>query len=171
MIGIPNIPTIGKIGNIDVNAWIQLVLQARTTGKDLLEELRNQIRNDPRLAALVTTLEGLLGQPLGGISDEEIRRLSNHWNSLNSATVRDLPKEEEPPHPPPPPAPTVFPYGVRLTAIPPRLRNDAHLLKSGDVVWRYGRQQAMWVVKSAEDQTRHAAPDADPEWIEEFTMP
>lgn len=71
--------------------------------------------------------------------------------------------------PPPPPPPTAFPYNMRLTGFHPRTRNDAHLLKPGDVIWRLGGQAA-WVVRSASDPLRHSAPDSDPAWREDQTI-
>src|SRR5688572_13895647 len=99
MTGLP-----GNLGNIDINALIELFKKARDTGKSVLQEALKALANDPRLKGIVDQLQNLFGKPVIELTDEELTNLIGSWHKGLSAKSKDMVDEPTPPPPPPPPA-------------------------------------------------------------------
>jgi hypothetical protein len=145
---------LSKLQGIDIGGLLDLFKRARTTGRSVLEDLRERIRTHPELTTIHNDLERLLGPLFDGPSDEEIEASHQRWLSSFGQDVHDLPKFD--PAPKPQPGPTEFPYGTVLNFHPLQM-NEAALLKSGDKMYKM-IAGAKYQVRRADDTTR---PDPD----------
>ena len=129
------IPVIAALGSFDINKWIATIKRARDIGKSLWDG----IKSNPELQDLRSDLRDLLQKPVKDITDDELKRIAAHWQTLNDQQVHDLPKEVDPP------PPAEFPYG-EVQIVHPRISDDADLLKSGDVIYKRIDKSVGWIV-------------------------
>lgn len=122
------------------------------------EALAKRISNDPpdsiqEYAALIEEAQTLVNELLGQRELPEFDPAAAKAARAQAlqgymASDADLDTLPAPPPPPPPPGPTVFPYGKEQNQ-PPRVMDIAHLLRSGDVIYRRVDRSALWIVLAA----------------------
>lgn len=134
--------TIPNIGNIDINAYVELLKRARDAGRTILGGLREQLKSNPDIQILIDQIRKLTSKSTVTLTDAELTNLIESWRSGLMAKSKPFPGEDTPP--PPPPPPISFPYGTELNWHP--LIDDlAHLLRPTDRIWRRKDGSTGWV--------------------------
>jgi hypothetical protein len=133
------IPGLKLPGNLSIDDIIALFRNARETGNAVLEALREAVRSNPQLQALLKQFEGIFGKPVIELTDEELTNLIGSWHRGLTARSKDM-VDDVPPPPPPPtgildsdPGMQPFPKDVYVTRSTP-LKYVIHSGTIGDPV-------------------------------------
>ena len=97
------VPGLNLPGNLSIDDIIGLFKNARETGKAVLEALREAVKSNPQLQALLKQFEAIFGKPVIELTDAELTDLIGSWHA--GLTKKSKPMQEDPPPPPPPPPP------------------------------------------------------------------
>ena len=156
--------TIPNLGNIDINAYVAILKRARDTGKAILGNLREELKGNPDIKAVIDLIEGLIRKPVTQLTDAELKNLIASWHTGNQAKSKPFPQEPVDPIDPPPPV--TFPYDKELNWHP--LADDlAHLLVPTDRIYRRKDGSTGWIV----NRVGAAAPPDAGTWELDATQP